>query len=410
MVIKQVTAFQFLKNLWSRQKSSYDQNKNLLPLFDPLWIFKVTYLRGLTAARLPEYRGSNPLSLGSILLLLWPGIIVTFNSWFTASSSWGLYFSLGSLELWEFNWRSDSILELHDDRSLFNSSLFFLFWMMVGVWAPERQHVLLWKWMWTSDIIFPIIRWFSVWTDSVLYRLTKSGNCRLPWQEGGPQPSPPKGNRNTDRSAAVWRSQGEHTWPNSSSTNTTEPLEGHRARAGPANTNTCVSPEVHGQSNYQAFPCEPLHDIKGRTSDVITELPHHCPQEIAKNIRSDTESTVDPNHSRGCERRKALMILAKELQDEKLCHPSDIKRMFELLADVTGILHAHAAHRTPRTVLHLSVALWRHFSLNTTIWQYIDTVVEKPWHDCTAWATVYHEMRGIAPSFNAVLTQTSISR
>ena len=107
----------------------------------------------------------------------------------------------------------------------------------------------------------------------------------------------------------------------------------------------CVSPEVHGLSNYQAFPSELLHDIKGHISDVITELSHHCPQEIAEKIRSVTESTVNPNHSRGCEGRKALMILAKELQDEKLRCPPDIKRMVELLMSQGSCMPVlHTAH------------------------------------------------------------------
>ena len=83
----------------------------------------------------------------------------------------------------------------------------------------------------------------------------------------------------------------------------------------------CVSPEVHGLSNYQAFPSELLHDIKGHITDVIT--------------------TAVP----GCEGRKALMILAKELQDEKLRCPPDIKRMVELLTSQGSCMSVlHTAH------------------------------------------------------------------
>ena len=48
--------------------------------------------------------------------------------------------------------------------------------------------------------------------------------------------------------------------------------------------------------------------------------------------------------------------------------------MVQLLAEVTGILYARAANRTPRMGLHLSLALWRHYCYLHELFKSLNTV------------------------------------
>ena len=71
--------------------------------------------------------------------------------------------------------------------------------------------------------------------------------------------------------------------------------------------------------SYEIWPCEPLHDLKGHVVHVLTDLPHHTDQHTAGIISNIVLATVNTNHSRGCDWRKALFLVTKALEDDVEC-------------------------------------------------------------------------------------------
>ena len=117
----------------------------------------------------------------------------------------------------------------------------------------------------------------------------------------------------------------------------------------------------YGLQRYQIMPCEPLHDIKGHVSNLLTELPHHLTKAAGNQVKNIINATVG-EHNRGCDWRKALFLTTTALQDRADCPPS-ARKLIRLLADVASLLYASADKRTPKMILHLSLCLWRHFEL-----------------------------------------------
>ena len=113
--------------------------------------------------------------------------------------------------------------------------------------------------------------------------------------------------------------------------------------------------------DYQVMPCEPLHDLKGHVSHILTELPRHVPKEAGDRIKEITNATVG-EHNRGCDWRKALFLVSHALQDRTDCSPAT-RKLVRLLADIASIVYARASKRSPKLILHLSLCLWRHFEL-----------------------------------------------
>lgn len=106
---------------------------------------------------------------------------------------------------------------------------------------------------------------------------------------------------------------------------------------------------------YCIMPCEPLHDLKGHIDHVLTELPLHLDHDDAAVVEEVVSATINRDHSRGCDWRKALFLVAAALDDTSA--PGKVKRMVALLAEVCGILYAGEAQRSPKKVLHLSLPL-----------------------------------------------------
>ena len=103
---------------------------------------------------------------------------------------------------------------------------------------------------------------------------------------------------------------------------------------------------------------------------VLTELPHHTDQHTAGIISNIVSATVNTNHSRGCDWRKALFLVTKALEDVVECSVRT-RRAIRLLAEVATLLYARANKRTVKGVLHLSLCLWKHFCL-------IQQIIEQP--------------------------------
>ena len=96
---------------------------------------------------------------------------------------------------------------------------------------------------------------------------------------------------------------------------------------------------------------------------MLAELPHLVPPDIQTEMQ-DINSTVNKTHSRGCDWRKALILACiclekSEACDGKVKHTDVVK----LLQGNSTTSFARDIERTPKMVLHLSLALYREFEL-----------------------------------------------
>lgn len=118
--------------------------------------------------------------------------------------------------------------------------------------------------------------------------------------------------------------------------------------------------EQTGLGRFQILPTEPLHDLKGHLSHVLSELQRHLPQSAAEKYNDILTATVNRQHSRGCDWREAVCLLAIQADTWEEC-PAKVKTFLREFAEISGILYAGEEKRTPKMVLRLTLLLWHHF-------------------------------------------------
>ena len=74
-----------------------------------------------------------------------------------------------------------------------------------------------------------------------------------------------------------------------------------------------------GLERLQIMPSEPLHDLKGVLSNTLTELERHLPAPAANSYKEEIGVTVGCQHSRGCDWREAVCLLAKQATTWESC-------------------------------------------------------------------------------------------
>ena len=109
------------------------------------------------------------------------------------------------------------------------------------------------------------------------------------------------------------------------------------------------------------MPCQALPDLKGVLSNTLTELERHLPAPAADSYKEVIGVTVGRQHSRGCDWREAVCLLAKQAKTWESC-PQKAKHLLRNLADIS-ILYAGEEERTPKMVLRLTLLVWRCFAL-----------------------------------------------
>ena len=72
--------------------------------------------------------------------------------------------------------------------------------------------------------------------------------------------------------------------------------------------------------------------------------------------------TVGRQHSRGCEWREAVCLLAKQATTWELC-PQKAKHLLRNLSDISSILYTGEEERTPKMILRMTLLVWRCFAL-----------------------------------------------
>ena len=152
----------------------------------------------------------------------------------------------------------------------------------------------------------------------------------------------------------------------------------HYLNAGEVHTEVVKRDVRRVHANHQTVQLQTLKDLLRGVQHVpalLAKTPCVSPNtHVADKIHQITETTLNPNHSRVCDWRKAIILVAKELEDERRLCLRNIKRMVQLLGEVTGILYARAAHHTPGMVQHLSLALWRNYCYLQELFQSLKTV------------------------------------
>ena len=117
-----------------------------------------------------------------------------------------------------------------------------------------------------------------------------------------------------------------------------------------------------GLEGLQIMPCEPLHDLKGVLFNTLTELERHLPASAADSYKEVIGVTVGRQHSRGCDWREAVCLLAKQATTWESC-PQKAKHLLRNLADISSILYAGEEERKPKMVVRLTLLVWRCFAL-----------------------------------------------
>lgn len=118
----------------------------------------------------------------------------------------------------------------------------------------------------------------------------------------------------------------------------------------------------HALQHYEVLPCEPLHDCKGHIAHVLRELPGHVDHHVASVISDIVDATVNRDHSRGCDWRRALFLVTAAVLDLPQSTAS-VNRLLRTLVDITKALYAPELQRCPKMVLHLTLCLWRHMEM-----------------------------------------------
>ena len=72
--------------------------------------------------------------------------------------------------------------------------------------------------------------------------------------------------------------------------------------------------------------------------------------------------TVGRQHSRGCEWREAVCLLAKQATTWESC-PQKAKHLLRNLANISSILYAGEEERTRKMILRMTLLVWRCFAL-----------------------------------------------
>ena len=82
---------------------------------------------------------------------------------------------------------------------------------------------------------------------------------------------------------------------------------------------------------------------------MLSELPHHLDGDVRTQIKAIIDATVNSTHNRGCDWRKALLLVSAALQKADV--PSRVHKMVELLARISGILYSSERTCTPKLIL-----------------------------------------------------------
>ncbi len=140
----------------------------------------------------------------------------------------------------------------------------------------------------------------------------------------------------------------------------TEELKGAQRVPALLITNPTQSLDELNLQDYEILNCEPLHDLKGHTYNLLQEIPYllpHHKEELTHIIESTLGDTSSGVHLRVALIKVYLKILNIPNVDD------DLKQLLASLVKMSQILYVPDSGRNPKTVLQLYNVTWVHHEL-----------------------------------------------
>ena len=112
---------------------------------------------------------------------------------------------------------------------------------------------------------------------------------------------------------------------------------------------------------YQVLDCEPLHDLKGHISNLLTELPSILEPNITKHYKKVLDVGLSKEKKTGADYRLTLIHLVAVMHKHNA--PTKVCAILETLAEISRLLYLRENERTNREILRLYNTTWLHFEL-----------------------------------------------
>ena len=131
-------------------------------------------------------------------------------------------------------------------------------------------------------------------------------------------------------------------------------LKGQQRVPALLTSSPCIPLQDLGPESLQTLPVEPLHDLKGHLSHVMTEVQQHMPKD--KELATITSTAVNAEHGRSCDWMKAVVVAAKHGEGK-------VGKLMTILANISQTLYASATKCTQKMILCLYLLMWKQFQL-----------------------------------------------
>ena len=119
--------------------------------------------------------------------------------------------------------------------------------------------------------------------------------------------------------------------------------------------------------------CEPLHDLKGHLSNLFEELPKLVDAPLSQNVSAVLHADLGTKETkRGGDYRLALIHILTLLKRKPT--PAHVLRLIETVLDISELLYAEEAKRSPKAILRLYNTTWLHFELCSELLSSTSTV------------------------------------
>ena len=116
-----------------------------------------------------------------------------------------------------------------------------------------------------------------------------------------------------------------------------------------------------GLENYEIALVECMHDIAYHIDNLMVELPNHVKLQDKEKIEKLLNVlNSEKSKKRCCDKRRILLILAKELH---LKIDGNVDKIFRSLSEIQRILYLDDDYRTPKEILRLHNSCFEHFIL-----------------------------------------------
>ena len=125
--------------------------------------------------------------------------------------------------------------------------------------------------------------------------------------------------------------------------------------------------------DYTIMDCEPLHDLKGHLSNLFEELPKLLDATLAQDVSAVLHADLGTKETkRGGDYRLTLVHVLALLK--RRTPPAPILQLIKTALDISELLYAEDAKRSPKCILRLYNTTWLHFELCSELLSSTSTV------------------------------------